>query len=1178
MKRLLLATLLIHTAQAEPIGFAEAFVLADTPAKREAALATLVPGSEDALYYRALHLEHSKDWPALRAHLEAWRQTKKHRAKLKSCELRLALHTIDEPASLEKVRDAARPGPPHLPPASAAAEKLPTSLDPSIVSADAFLTEAIRTNNIGSLTHYGIRKLLASDLGKNLSVAQRQLVLDQEELSPDIPGLYELIVTDFTDKSQQRTFGQFSAHKILTLDQLSDLRRTLPDLANQQEYVHTVIRKLRPPQILPLYGPPAARETRKTYLDAALKFALPLSPAFSSLKAHLLFHRLKVDESAGTRDLDRFLEYLALPRPSRYASKSYLTSNRGLPVASLNENFTETTGFRAVNNDDALIRALLIHFLQNERTTKRFTKFFSEDYLRPLHAEARVLAGKTKPENFLKALTPAQFTTLRDRIDLEFAPDAPTVFTPGDKVSLPLLIKNVPHIDVRIFELDPLAIYEANGTEIEPQIDLSGLAPTAEFRIDTTADSPFLQRRISPDLPDLLAPGKRGVWVVDVVGSGRSCRALVRKGQLLLTKVESTPAGQELTITDASGKPVSPAVVRLSGSEFESDEDTGKILLPYTTSSGSKPIVLVDPKDGFASLASFDHSEENPYLTLDVQSTRAALVPGLTGSATIVPTLRIGNEPAPLGLCTDLTLSISGGGTSLSVPLDPDSFATPGATQHVSFTVPANADALVFKLGARIENVSTGENVELKGTDRMTLASETNSAAPTPFLTPTTDGKYSLLLAGRNFEPYPGYPFSIAFNSTYGGNPLSHEFASDENGRVSLGDLAGIRSINILGYNLKLEAPYKITYPEEIFATTGDPISIPLIPGSADPVLYSFAAGEYIAQSLPKAGDRDGDRFTIDTLDPGEYFLLTSYDAGESAGIMIQISPAPGVPSNLSIPESLSPQLAFSGTAFSENGDLTVSLKGTTPETRLSFTTSPFFASSDLHRSRDSYFDALALPILTSRFLSGRKLGGEERYVLDRRSLPAFAGSLAPLPGVLINPWVIAESQAKAQEASDAKEWDDEVAQEPQSAAPQAAKRRSVSAFASESGAARPEAVELVEEELQRNEAPSLHFLAASSKTASDLRPDDDGKLTIPSVELGNDSVITLFATDTSNGSSISLRITRGRKIQAPATSVLQNRFQRIRSPVNFPSASSQPGKRSPFLTPSRQTQNSPSL
>ena len=74
---------------------------------------------------------------------------------------------------------------------------------------------------------------------------------------------------------------------------------------------------------------------------------------------------------------------------------------------------------------------------------------------------------------------------------------------------------------------------------------------------------PSLERRTIPPpplallypLPPLSLQGRRGVWVVEVRGGGRTCRALVRKGGLMALPRPS-PAGLALTLFREDGAPV----------------------------------------------------------------------------------------------------------------------------------------------------------------------------------------------------------------------------------------------------------------------------------------------------------------------------------------------------------------------------------------------------------------------------------------------------------------------------------------------------------------------------------------------------------------------------------------------------------------------------------------------
>src|SRR5690606_14833764 len=58
-----------------------------------------------------------------------------------------------------------------------------------------------------------------------------------------------------------------------------------------------------------------------------------------------------------------------------------------------------------------------------------------------------------------------------------------------------------------------------------------------------------------------------------------------------------------------------------------------------------------------------------------------------------------------------------------------------------------------------------------------------------------------------------------------------------------------------------------------------------------------------------------------------------------------------------------------------------------------------------------------AVPPVLSHYVSGRDIGDEYRYVLDRRHAPRRPGVLADKPGLLLNPWALRTTSTQVQHA-----------------------------------------------------------------------------------------------------------------------------------------------------------------
>src|SRR5437870_13537492 len=113
--------------------------------------------------------------------------------------------------------------------------------------------------------------------------------------------------------------------------------------------------------------------------------------------------------------------------------------------------------------------------------------------------------------------------------------------------------------------------------QVDTGINLDGLIANSE-EPQTYAEP--AERRMSRrfDFPQLNRPG---VYVIDFIGSGKSSRALVRKGRLRPLVATGT-AGQVVTVVDDLSRPVKDASVWVGGLEYQPDND-GRVILPFST-------------------------------------------------------------------------------------------------------------------------------------------------------------------------------------------------------------------------------------------------------------------------------------------------------------------------------------------------------------------------------------------------------------------------------------------------------------------------------------------------------------------------------------------------------------------------------------------------------------------
>ncbi len=129
-----------------------------------------------------------------------------------------------------------------------------------------------------------------------------------------------------------------------------------------------------------------------------------------------------------------------------------------------------------------------------------------------------------------------------------------------------------------------------------------------------------------------------------------------------------------------------------------------------------------------------------------------------------------------------------------------------------------------------------------------------------------------------------------------------------------------------------------------------------------------------------------------------------------------------------------------------------------------------------------------------SLYVVGRNIGDEYRYVIERRYSKKFPGNMLNRPGLLLNPWVVHDTETGQQEAEAGGVF------EPAAPAP-------------ESAAAGGEARQGVAEG-QLTDPASLDFLAETSLVLANLVPNDKGVIEFDRKDLGPHQDLVIVAVD----------------------------------------------------------------
>src|SRR5262249_3139319 len=152
--------------------------------------------------------------------------------------------------------------------------------------------------------------------------------------------------------------------------------------------------------------------------------------------------------------------------------------------------------------------------------------------------------------------------------------------------------------------------YRTQLREVDTDINLDGLVPNAE-ETHKFEEPPLRRVARTFEFRELTRPG---VYVIDFIGSGKSSRALVRKGRLKPVVTTGT-AGQNVAVVDEGNRPVAGATVWLGGKEYPCDGN-GKAIVPFSSQPGRRPVVLT--KGDYSCLDTIDHQPESYRLTAGI--------------------------------------------------------------------------------------------------------------------------------------------------------------------------------------------------------------------------------------------------------------------------------------------------------------------------------------------------------------------------------------------------------------------------------------------------------------------------------------------------------------------------------------------------------------------------------
>ena len=1011
--------LLPLTLMAEEIDFLERFALADD---RAAVLSELVPGTEDFYLYHAIHAQTTGDTESLESTLEAWKKRHPRSEQRKHIEDRQALldFSTDPKKSVAYLRKTLNLKLDHQRPRSEDDPSIPDQLDPALVTWDAFAERQLQNrDDLKNVTTHGLGMLAARKW--EFSQSQRRDFLNRIT-RPDVPGLVDLIVGEL-EEEQSNGFGSLNVHHHLTRAQLDALAEKIPSLRNEEFFVKTYMKRLLPDADTEWqHDTDAAR----AYLEEIWKFAEPLSANWNALKAHVLHERLVLDHREDKMSQNLLLEYLKLPRVCAYARREYLDAQkqRALPAVSLPCGIW-LPPWPGPSNYDQVVRDYMLEIFRDASDYKIFAPYVDEKWLRRVFAESKITNGIGNPEEWAAYLSPSEYQRLIRRVDIDLDVKNPAFHRVTDEVKIAVHLKNVPQLIVKVYELNPLNYYLQEKRQINTDINLDGLMPNEELTFKYE-DAPARRMQREFTFPKLAS--RRGVWVVEFLGNGRSSRALIRKGQLSYVR-RVTADGVRLHILDESDEPVKNPVVWLGNREIRGEN--GVVRIPFSTSPGTQPLVMV-ADDGFAALEEFDHPAETPVLNTGFLINREQAIAPNKASLLVRNALTIAGAPAPLSLLEKPRVTVfatteEGATTSREYR---DLKTTDGEDLEIQFQVPNRLKTLRVVMEAEIKIVSEGDKkIQLVQEKTFGLNGINESRQTSDFHLAKIDGRYFIEWLGRNGEPRSNRSALVKFQHKDFTRDIDHTLRTNERGRILLGALTGIAHVKISAPDCEAQHWYlrrdEMILPSALHGVAGETLRVPWVdteePSTNEVSLFELRGNAYYANAAESLAFEDG-FLVLKDLRPGDYELhLKNHDHSVAVRVA-RGQEAPGVILGRTRYLEVRDQspLHISGVDASDDA-FRVQLANTNAFTRVHVMATRYRPPVDLFEELPHTPVALEQSYLPRRpniYMSGRKLGDEHDYIINRRYTRRYPGNMLTRPGILLNPWDLRDTSTQHAEAA----------------------------------------------------------------------------------------------------------------------------------------------------------------
>ncbi|CAD8142905.1 unnamed protein product [Paramecium octaurelia] len=657
---------------------------------------------------------------------------------------------------------------------------------------------------------------------------------------PGIPEFYDKLsnLKDFKNDFQQAHFRK------LSLSQLEGLLQLNKKFLENQQFVGEYYLKKFQYNLKDIQYSKLTEDEKKQVLQNikdVYNWTSTLPPKFKSFNDQILYELLQIGIEVNEFDFDLFLVFLKDPKDDYDAAnekqKTFIKNNKRNYQQQWHEYHQLNTN-RWIATDQIIEKYLQKYFEKND-DLGILEQYLDTKYLKKVQATVKLHQGQ-ELQNIYDYLTSAQIEQMNSSKLLTICSFNKMYFKHGDSVKLYVELKNIPKLNIKIFEFNSENYYLQKQQQLDSSINLDGLIAFEET--DFTYNYPPIQKVIKEFEFQTITNIQRGIFIVEFIGNGISSRALIKKGRLQLRET-ITAAGHRFQIFDENFELCTgeKTGVWIDKKFYNVDQSRKEILIPFGQRDQQFNAVIVH--DNFAEFTTVFIQQEKYQLKCAFLIADESLLMGCQAKAVIIPKLFVNGTEVGLALLQDQKIQVTStndAGVPATLPFDNIKLENDKPFE-VQFPITSKLKAIEIKITGKITRMHKDDNKKEDQLEQSHFIYFDNLEGQQVFCNQQLKydkiNGYQILIVGKNGEPKRGLQVTVTFTLSSLNHTYNEQFTTDEKGRVYLGELKNVNSIssnvksvgdiNVQQKLWQINQKSQISYPSKITVLPGQEINLP---------------------------------------------------------------------------------------------------------------------------------------------------------------------------------------------------------------------------------------------------------------------------------------------------------------------------------------------------------------